>query len=279
MTSPPPEPPLAEDVMQQVGRRIRAGALLALGTTLILGFTTELPFLHVVAVPLFLVVFPTLAVAQTPVLPHVPLDRIPAYLSSGLTILVMGGVAMGLVVLGPGPEAAGIAALPVVNFALWTAGLTAGALGLSLAFRPFELRAWRRSPRGTLDEGMIDALLPRTPEERRLFSGLSLAAGWGEEMAYRGYLPAGLVLAGLSPWSAMAVASVAFGALHAYQGPIGVVRTALVGILLGASVIATGSLFPAMAAHALLDLVLGLVIGPRLLSRTDPSSPDPRNPS
>jgi uncharacterized protein len=115
---------------------------------------------------------------------------------------------------------------------------------------------------------MVDALLPRTPEERRLFAGLSLAAGWGEEITYRGYVPAALVLAGAGPWAAMGVAAVAFGFLHAYQGPVGVVRTALLGLLLGASVILTGSLFPAMAAHALVDLVLGLVLGPRLLDRS-----------
>jgi membrane protease YdiL (CAAX protease family) len=263
-----------EGVARQVGRRLRGGALVALGLTVGLGFGTDLGFADTVALPVFLVVFPTLALAQTPLLAHFPFERIPAYLGSGLTILIMGGVAMGLSVLGPGPTAVGIAPLAPGTFVAWTVGLTLGALALSLAFRPLEARAWQRSEGGTLDEGLIDALLPRTPEERRLFAGLSVAAGWGEEITYRGYVPAVLILAGLGPWPAMGVAAVGFGLLHAYQGPVGVVRTALLGILLGASVIMTGSLFAAMVAHALVDLILGLVVGPALLDRSSaPSDP------
>ncbi len=293
---PPGDPP--EALLRTMGRRIRWGAGIAFVAALGLGFGTELSLLHAVALPLFLVLFPTAALAQTPLLRHIRFERIPAYLQSGFTILVMGGLALGLVAMGPGAEAAGIATLPVLDFLAWTAGLTLGCLLLSLGFRPLELRAWERAPEGrgaegegTLADGMIDALLPRTAEERRLFAGLSLAAGWGEEMAYRGYVPAALVLAGLGPWTAMAGAALAFGVLHAYQGPVGVVRTGVVGFLLGVSVILTGSLFPAMVAHALLDLILGLVVGPRLLAdrapadrnsadRT-PAAPDPadRDPS
>ncbi|TVP46509.1 MAG: CPBP family intramembrane metalloprotease [Gemmatimonadales bacterium] len=276
--APGPDTPDSEAVAAIVGRRLRWGAALALGLTLALAFGTELPLLEAMALPVFLVLFPTLAVAQTPLLPLVRFERASAYLSSGFTILIMGALAMGLVALGPGAEAAGIAWMGMGEFLGWTAALTLGALVLSLAFRPLEARAWRRSEGGpeggTLDDGLIDALLPRTPEERRLFGGLSLAAGWGEEMAYRGYVPAALVLAGVPPWWAFGIAALAFGLLHAYQGPVGVVRTALLGFLLGASLILTGSIFPAMAAHALVDLVLGLVLGPWLLSRSsDPSSP------
>jgi hypothetical protein len=173
-------------------RRLRWGAALALVLTLALAFGTELRLPEVMALPVFLVLFPTLALAQTPLLPLVRFERMSAYLSSGFTILIMGALAMALVALGPGAEAAGIAWLGVVPFLGWTAALTVGAVLLSLAFRPLEARAWRRSEAGTLDDGLIDALLPHTPEERRLFGGLSLAAGWGEEMAYRGYVPAAL---------------------------------------------------------------------------------------
>lgn len=275
MTDPgSPETPDPEALGRIVGRRLRWGATLALGLTLALAFGTDLRILEVIALPVFLVLFPTLALAQTPLLPLVKFERPSAYLSSGFTILIMGALAMGLVALGPGAGAAGIAGLGLGEFLGWTAALTAAALVLSLAFRPLEARAWRRSEGGTLDEGLIDALLPRTPEERRLFGGLSLAAGWGEEMAYRGYVPAALVVAGLPAWWGFSIAALAFGLLHAYQGPVGVVRTALLGLLLGASVIITGSIFPAMAAHALVDLVLGLVLGPWLLSRSsDPPSP------
>jgi len=277
--TPDPEIPDPQAVAGIVGRRLRLGAAFALVLTLALAFGTELPLLEALALPVFLVLFPTLALAQTPLLPYFRFERISAYLSSGFTILIMGALAMALVALGPGADAAGIAWTGAGSFLGWTAALTAGAILLSLAFRPLEARAWRPSEggpegSGTLDDGLIDALLPRTPEERRLFGGLSLAAGWGEEMAYRGYVPAALLVAGLPAWWAFGIAALAFGLLHAYQGPVGVVRTALLGFLLGASVIYTGSIFPAMAAHALVDLVLGLVLGPWILSRSsDPTRP------
>jgi uncharacterized protein len=280
--TPEPEIPDPQAVAGVVGRRLRLGAALALVLTLALAFGTDIPVLETLALPVFLVLFPTLALAQTPLLPYFRFERISAYLSSGFTILIMGGLAMALVALGPGAEAAGIAWTGTGSFLGWTAALTTGAILLSLAFRPLEARAWRRSEGGpegspggvTLDDGLIDALLPRTPEERRLFGGLSLAAGWGEEMAYRGYVPAALLVAGVPAWWAFGIAALAFGLLHAYQGPVGVVRTALLGFLLGASVLHTGSIFPAMAAHALVDLVLGLVLGPWILSRSsDPTRP------
>jgi membrane protease YdiL (CAAX protease family) len=267
--------PETEALARAVGLRLRWGAALALAATLALGFGTALSFWEVIALPVFLVIFPTLALAQTPLLHLVPIERTSAYVSSGLTILIMGAMALGLAAMGPGAEAVGIAAMPTASFLGWSAGLTVGAVLLSVVFRPLEARAWKRSDRGTLDDGMLDVLLPRTPEERRFFGGLSLAAGWGEEMAYRGYVPAALVMAGLDPWASMGLAALAFGFLHAYQGPVGVVRTALLGSLLGASVLLTGSLFPAMVAHALVDLILGLVLGPWLLDRESdrPSGP------
>jgi membrane protease YdiL (CAAX protease family) len=262
-------PDVDAGMFEQIRRRILIGLGLAGALALALTVGTDLGWTGVVGIPLFGVVFPTLAVAQAPLTRILILDREEAYLSSGKAILVLGGIAMALVALGPGLELAGLQFLPFGTFVIWTAGLLVAALLLSVSFEPLERRLWRRSPSGTLEAGLMDALMPRTPEERRLFAGLSLSAGWGEEMAYRGYLPAALVVAGLPVWWAMGAAAAVFGLLHTYQGPSGVVRTAAVGFLLGSSVILTESIFPAMAAHALLDLVLGLVLGPRILRARD----------
>ncbi|RMH16990.1 MAG: CPBP family intramembrane metalloprotease, partial [Gemmatimonadetes bacterium] len=53
-------------------------------------------------------------------------------------------------------------------------------------------------------------------------------------------------------------ASLAFGALHAYQGSVGVARTGLLGAGLAGAVVVSGSLWPAIVAHTLIDLALGL---------------------
>lgn len=269
-----------EELGRVVGFRLRAGALLSLGLMVGLGLATDLSIAHVLAIPVFVVLFPTLSLAQTPFLPFLTVERVDAYLSSGFTILALGALALALTVLGPGVEAVGLRTLAPEPLLFWTVGLTLAGVAVSLAFRPLERHLWSKEvpPPGTLppadatshlggrpENKMMDLLLPRSGEERRLFAGLSFAAGWGEELAYRGYVPAVFVLLGANPWGAMALAAVPFGLLHAYQGPLGIIRTGTLGFLFGVSVVWTGSIFPAMLAHTLLDFLLGLLVGPYLI--------------
>ena len=72
-----------------------------------------------------------------------------------------------------------------------------------------------------------------------------------------------------SEWIAAGLSSVAFGVLHAYQGSVGILRTALIGFVLAVSVLMTESLVPGIMAHALIDLIAGLVIGPRMVTRAE----------
>jgi membrane protease YdiL (CAAX protease family) len=136
------------------------------------------------------------------------------------------------------------------------------------------------------------ALLPRLPwpdlqhaaEDverlvRRLFSGagrgalvgLSAAAGLGEELLFRGLVQDGLASwlgAPHGAWIGLIVGSAAFGLAH----PISVSYALVVGLngaYLGCLVIATGSLWPAVVAHAVYDLVALAVI---LRSRRPPGS-------
>jgi membrane protease YdiL (CAAX protease family) len=92
-----------------------------------------------------------------------------------------------------------------------------------------------------------------------------LAAGLGEELAYRGY--AILALAPLTgTLGAAAVTTVVFAVMHAYQGRLGVVRTGVMGAVLAAGFLATGSILPSILAHASIDVLAGVVLGERLLS-------------
>jgi uncharacterized protein len=112
------------------------------------------------------------------------------------------------------------------------------------------------------------ALLPSTTQERQTFAGLALTAGTCEEIVYRGFLMAYLswLLPGVSSGWIVVLAAVAFGVAHAYQGFRGIVLTGIVGATLGALVVASGSLLPAIAVHALVDL--------RILALPDLSLPD-----
>ena len=92
-----------------------------------------------------------------------------------------------------------------------------------------------------------------------------MAAGAGEEVAYRGYA---ITVLGpvLGVAGAVAVTSVVFGVVHGYQGALGVLRTGVMGAVLALGFIWSGSLLPAIIAHTLIDLIAGVALGERLLS-------------
>jgi membrane protease YdiL (CAAX protease family) len=56
-----------------------------------------------------------------------------------------------------------------------------------------------------------------------------------------------------------------FGLLHAYQGWLGMVRTAVLGMVFATSFLVTGTLWPVIIAHAALDVLGGLVLGETLM--------------
>ncbi len=165
---------------------------------------------------------------------------------------------------GPGFRATGFRAIPVAAFARWTLLLTVvslAALGLVLLLE--RVGWWPEEPE------LVRLLLPETRLEK-LLAVLTLAptAAICEEFLYRGYL-----LAQLSRWFepvpwAWIGSSVAFGLAHAYQGFNGMVRAALLGGLLAYPVIRLGSLYPAMAAHFLIDALALAWLGPRFLKPT-----------
>ncbi|MGI8721338.1 MAG: CPBP family intramembrane glutamic endopeptidase [Geodermatophilaceae bacterium] len=102
----------------------------------------------------------------------------------------------------------------------------------------------------------VGSLLPRTDSERRLFAAVAATAGIGEEIVYRGFGIA--VLAALVPalpwWGLVAAAGLAFGLAHAYQGAAGILATGLLGSVLAAVYLDTGSVLVPVLLHALIDL-------------------------
>jgi uncharacterized protein len=110
----------------------------------------------------------------------------------------------------------------------------------------------------------VAALLPRTPAERRWFALLAVTAGICEELLYRGYGLAVLrwVAPGIGKPTLILISGAAFGLAHLYQGRLGIALTGVLGAYFAWITIASGSLIPAMALHALLDLrILGLPLG------------------
>lgn len=132
------------------------------------------------------------------------------------------------------------------------AGLVIAAVGTVL-LTAVGLRSARREG-GVVMVGDIAALLPRNRPELAWGAGLSFTAGVVEELLFRLALPALLFVVTGEPVSAFALALLVFATLHAYQGVAGVAGTALVGLLLTAVYVLSGSIVAAIVAHAVIDL-------------------------
>ncbi|MGY1725886.1 CPBP family intramembrane glutamic endopeptidase [Geodermatophilus sp. SYSU D01062] len=156
----------------------------------------------------------------------------------------------------PGPVT-GAAALVVLVLALVSVrALRGGALARATAApQPGDGRHAEPPVHATL------ALLPRSRSERRLFTVVGVTAGVCEEWLYRGFFLAvvAAVGGGLPQGVLVAVAAVAFGLAHAYQGVGGVVLTGVLGGVFAALYLETGSLLLPVLLHAAVDLRFLLV--------------------
>lgn len=263
---PGPAGPVPAELEPAWVRPLVVGALVAFPMlTGLVWWATPLGVWDALLVVFLLELLPAFSVTQVPlaegmVAQGMALERIPVYLTSAAVILFLGWAALVLGVGGDGPELLGMVALPPIQLLLWSAGLTAVALLLLAVFAAVG-RALGRA-----ESAVLRALIPRTPAEKGAFVGLSVAAGLGEELAYRAYaIPALAVLVG-SPWAAAALSSVVFGFLHAYQGILGMSRAASLGFVLAASLLATGSVLPAILAHTAIDVIAGLFLGEQFLN-------------
>ncbi|HLG97560.1 MAG TPA: CPBP family intramembrane glutamic endopeptidase [Bryobacteraceae bacterium] len=153
-----------------------------------------------------------------------------------------------------------------------------GGIGLALAAL-YALLAWAQK-RAVLKQpdaaelvrrqlGKAEALMPRSAREYRLFMLVAITAGICEEILFRGF-----VMWYLTVWTsaipAALISSVLFGLAHTYIGIPHVIRSAIVGAVLAALVLGTGSLWAAMALHAVIDLSSGDLVY-RTLGRAETS--------
>lgn len=103
--------------------------------------------------------------------------------------------------------------------------------------------------------------MPRTPRERGLWIGCSIAAGISEEVTYRGVMFGLLWRLTDSAGAAALIVAVIFSVSHYLQGWKSV--SIIFGMALGFQMLAwfTGSLYVGMAVHAVYDIAAGLSYG------------------
>jgi membrane protease YdiL (CAAX protease family) len=157
----------------------------------------------------------------------------------------------------PGVLTGLVVALVLVFVFVSTRALRGGALLQAESAR-------RRSGEGRHAESSAHAtlaLLPRTAGERRLFTLVGITAGVCEEWLYRGFFLAVVtaLAGGLPELALIAIAAVAFGLAHAYQGAAGVLTTGVLGGVMAALYLGTGSLLLPVLLHAAIDLRFLLV--------------------
>ncbi len=104
-------------------------------------------------------------------------------------------------------------------------------------------------------------LLPRNRPELSWGGAISFAAGVGEEVFFRLALPLAFYAVSGEFLLSFVIATIVFGAAHAYQGVAGAIMALIVGGLLAIVFLATGQIWIAIGLHVLTDL-RGLVLAP-----------------
>jgi membrane protease YdiL (CAAX protease family) len=153
------------------------------------------------------------------------------------------------------PRLLGVIGLPWTSFVVWTVFALAAIGALVAAFKAF----------GIAETAMLQQLIPQTGPEKLIYVLVCLTAGICEELIFRGFLIAALRAATGSVGLAVMLAAGAFGIAHAHQDSAGALRATLLGLVLSVPLLVSGSLYPGIAAHAIIDLAGGLWMSKWLL--------------
>lgn len=216
-----------------------------------------LPWAARVWAAVLLVPLPALMVTQARMIRMMEsLPRTQAYVSSIVSLWILAALTLAAAwAAGYTPARIGLAGDPGTRTLLIALGLTAAGIAVLFAFR---LAGFREG-------AVLRELLPVTASDRMLFLGVSATAGICEEMVFRGFLLNALQDGTGSTVLAVLLSSGAFGVVHAYQRPLGALRAALLGGLLAIPVLLDGSLYAAILAHTLIDVLSGLWLARYLL--------------
>ncbi len=134
------------------------------------------------------------------------------------------------------------------------------ATALLLAVAVIGLRpSWRRQ--AAAGDRRVQLIAPMDALDHGLWAAISVLAGVGEELTYRGVMYWIVLQLTGSMAGAAAIAGLVFGVSHVGQGWKAVVVVTGFALAFQGLVNATGSLYPAMVVHVLYDLTAGISYG------------------
>jgi membrane protease YdiL (CAAX protease family) len=106
-------------------------------------------------------------------------------------------------------------------------------------------------------KNLLRAIGPHSPKELLVWVSLSSAAGFCEEIIFRGYLQRQFAALLGNVWIGMLISAIIFGLSHGYEGSRRMLLIAVYGALFGMLTIWRKSLRPGMIAHAWHDSFQG----------------------
>ncbi|MGW6060233.1 CPBP family intramembrane glutamic endopeptidase [Streptomyces sp. NPDC055189] len=117
------------------------------------------------------------------------------------------------------------------------------------------MRTLAQSGRNVPGLASIQAMLPRTAQERRLAIAVAVTDGICAEFVYRGLLIAfGVGVLGLNLYAAATLSVLVYALAGLYQGRSGAIAFALVGVLFAGLYVSTGSLLLPVVIHVALSV-------------------------
>ncbi|NIP79550.1 MAG: CPBP family intramembrane metalloprotease [Gemmatimonadetes bacterium] len=239
-------------------------ALVAVATAVVWLLLGELPWPARAYTTFLLAPLPALLLLQARLVRQIPEDaeREAIYISSAASVWILAGLAMLAARFG-GITRLELRAVSLPPGPLLTAAALTTAAGLAImgAGRLLRVR----------ESALVDYLIPESTPEKIAYTGLSVTAGIGEELVFRSFLIAALLTATGSLAAAVAISVAIFALAHAYQGVAGTIRVALLGLVLTAPFLLTGSVYPSMIAHTVLDLIAGLALADWLRGADGPA--------
>jgi membrane protease YdiL (CAAX protease family) len=106
----------------------------------------------------------------------------------------------------------------------------------------------------------LSALAPQTHWDIALWIGLSIVAGFTEEIIFRGYLQRQIAAISGKFYLGLIASAIIFGAGHGYEGAPRMLLIAVFGLMFGLLAHFRKSLRPGMMAHAWHDALAGVVL-------------------